>query len=118
MHLLFASHQLGRYKSLLTRFNRHSKIRKLSQATRFLEIVRQVEKGCYDLVLLDWELPGLAPQRQLDFIEGICPLAQIIVITDKTNFAEEAVRAGADVFVFGVDPTENIYRIVEAVEVL
>ncbi|MCP4607511.1 MAG: response regulator transcription factor, partial [Planctomycetes bacterium] len=39
-----------------------------SEVTRVDDLLAQLEKRCVDLVLLDWELPGLKPESLLSSI--------------------------------------------------
>jgi DNA-binding NarL/FixJ family response regulator len=115
MHLLLATHQPDMYQSIHEYIRRNTTISKLTLVESFADLVRRVEKGCFDKILLDWELPGMAPQRQLDFIERICPHARIIVITDKPTNATEAVRAGVDAYICDIEPRDSLIKmLVEA----
>ena len=115
MHILLATHQPDMYHSIHKYIRRNAKISKLALVEDFADLVRRVEKGCFDKILLDWELPGMAPQRQLDFIERTCPHARIVVITDKPTNATEAVRAGVDAYVCNYEPRDSLIKmLVEA----
>ena len=110
MHVLFANRQPDTIKSIRDLIVKHINVAIMRQASDFSDLVRQIEKGCFDLILLDWELPGMSPQRQLDFIERICPQAHVIVITGRQEKAVEAERAGVDAFINGQDPLEGRLR--------
>jgi len=65
-----------------------------------------------DLVLLDWELPGIqvAGQRHalLNDLRDANPKLQIIVMSGLPESSRPAMAAGADAFVSKADPPEQL----------
>jgi len=65
-----------------------------------------------DLVLLDWELPGLqdnhAVQDVLKTLHTCCPSVQIIVLSGRPEAGRPALAAGASSFVSKADPPERL----------
>ena len=68
--------------------------------------------GCPDLVLLDWELPGMSAEELLATIRRACPDLRVIFLSGKDELREAALRAGADVFVCKADPPEKLLRLI------
>lgn len=68
-----------------------------------------------DLILLDWELPGLPHQdiREILGDSGILP--KVVVLGKRPELEAQAITAGADAFVSKTDPPdlllETLYRI-------
>ena len=116
MQLLFATHQPDTFQSIHELIRKNTKVSKLTMVKSFPGLVCRVEKGCFDKILLDWELPGMAPQRQLDFIEQICPQARIVVITNKPKHASEAQRAGVDAYICKHDSQDSLLDMLVEVE--
>jgi DNA-binding NarL/FixJ family response regulator len=64
--------------------------------------------GCPDLVLLDWELPGLPAQELLCTIYQACPHLWVVFMSGKVELRPMALQAGADVFMYKADPPEKL----------
>jgi DNA-binding NarL/FixJ family response regulator len=65
-----------------------------------------------DLVLLDWELPGLtgasAARSVLNALYASCPNLQVIVFSGRPEAGRNALAAGASIFVSKADPPEHL----------
>ena len=65
-----------------------------------------------DLVLLDWELPGLngasTARAVLNALYTTCPNVQIIVFSGRPEASRHALAAGANTFVSKADPPEHL----------
>ena len=68
--------------------------------------------GCPDLVLLDWELPGMPAQELLAVIRGTCPRLWVVFMSGRDELRHLALQAGADVFAYKADPPENLLRLI------
>jgi len=76
-----------------------------------LELVR---RGCPDLVLVDWELPGMPAQELLAAIRGACPGLRVISMSGNAELRPAALRAGADAFAYKADPPEKLLGLIAA----
>lgn len=65
-----------------------------------------------DLVLLDWELPGLhnasTARTVLNALYNSCPSVQVIVFSGRPEAGRTALAAGAGIFVSKADPPEHL----------
>lgn len=65
-----------------------------------------------DLLLLDWELPGLNAVRSarhvINFLYAECPDLHIIVLSGRPEVGLLALAVGADSFVSKADPPERL----------
>lgn len=65
-----------------------------------------------DLVLLDWELPGLnhaaAARAVLNALYASCPNLQVVVFSGRPEANRHAMAAGASAFVSKADPPERL----------
>jgi len=68
----------------------------------------QAEAMCPDLVLLGWELPGLAAIDSLSALRGVCPDVHVIALSGRPEARRVALLAGADAFVSKTDPPERL----------
>jgi DNA-binding NarL/FixJ family response regulator len=57
-----------------------------------------------DVVLLGWDLRGLAPTDLLSALRRVCPHAHVIALSSRLEVRQAALAAGADAFVSKIDP--------------
>ena len=75
-------------------------------------LLDHVRRGCPDLVLLDWELPGMPAQELLAVIRQGCPRLWVVFMSGRDELRHAALQAGADVFAYKADPPENLLRLI------
>jgi DNA-binding NarL/FixJ family response regulator len=75
-------------------------------------LLDHVCRGCPDLVLLDWELPGMPAQDLLAVIRQGCPRLWVVLMSGRDELRHAALQAGADVFAYKADPPENLLRLI------
>ncbi len=75
-------------------------------------LLDHVRRGCPDLVLLDWELPGMPAQELLTVIRQACPRLWVVFMSGRDELRHAALQAGADVFAYKADPPENLLRLI------
>ena len=75
-------------------------------------LLDHVRRGCPDLVLLDWELPGMPAQELLAAIRRSCPCLWVVFMSGRDELRHTALQAGADVFAYKADPPENLLRLI------
>ena len=63
---------------------------------------------CPDLVLLDWELPGLPNTTLLPPLHDHCPGLRVIALSSRPEVRKAALDAGVDAFVSKGDPPEQL----------
>ena len=63
---------------------------------------------CPDLVLLDWELPGMPAEDLLALIRQECPHLGVIFMSGRLELRPMALHAGADIFAYKADPPETL----------
>lgn len=67
-----------------------------------------VRLRCPDLVLLDWELPGMLAEDLLALIRKECPRLGVIFMSGRIELRTMALEAGADIFAYKADPPEKL----------
>jgi DNA-binding NarL/FixJ family response regulator len=75
-------------------------------------LLDRIHGGCPDLVLLDWELPGMPAGELLATIRLACLDLRVIFMSNKDELREAALRAGADLFAYKADPPEKLLRLI------
>ena len=67
-----------------------------------------------DLVLLDWELPGLPAAQLLRLLLYERPLLKVIAMSSRPEVAQSALDAGAQAFLSKSEPPEQVLLILHA----
>ena len=67
-----------------------------------------------DLVLMDWELPGINPLDLLSALHSLSPDAMVIAISGRPEACCAALAAGANAFVSKGDPPERLLSAVRS----
>ena len=75
-------------------------------------LLRQIRRGCPDLILVDWELPGMPAQELLSTLRLGCPSLRVIFMSGRDELRQAAVQAGADLFAYKADPPEKLLRLI------
>jgi DNA-binding NarL/FixJ family response regulator len=86
--------------------------RVIGEARDAQALLDRIHDGCPDLVVVDWELPGMSAEALLAAIRRACPDLRVVFLSGKDELREIALRAGADVFVCKADPPEKLLRLI------
>jgi len=73
-----------------------------------------VKVVCPDLILLDWELPGLPGATLLSLLYDHCPRLQVIALSGRPEARKAALDAVADAFASKGDPPERLLAAMNA----
>lgn len=79
-----------------------------ADAGTLLAQIWQAPEPGIDLVLLDWELPGLDPILVLAEMEKRCPQCQVVAMSARPEAEEESLHLGASHFIPKHDPPERL----------
>jgi DNA-binding NarL/FixJ family response regulator len=88
------------------------KLSVVGEAAEARELLEQIEAGRPELVLLDWELPGLKFMDLMPRLRQHCPDLKIIVLSSRPEANKSALSAGADGFVSKGDSPERLLEVV------
>jgi len=83
-------------------------IKVIGEAIDAQDLLVQTEATCPDLILLDWELPGLAAVDSLPALRRVCPDLLVIALSGRPEARRAALAAGADAFASKTDPPERL----------
>jgi DNA-binding NarL/FixJ family response regulator len=72
-----------------------------------------VQAATPDLVLLDWELPGLGSNGALSAMRRACPALSIIALSGRPEARRAALDAGVDAFVSKGDPPDRLLAAID-----
>jgi DNA-binding NarL/FixJ family response regulator len=108
MRVLLADDQPRVRFALRVLLGRQSDIEVVGEVTNADDLIGQVQAASPDLILLNWELPGLAEVGKLATLRKTCPGVAIIALSGRPEAREAALAANADAFVSKVDPPERL----------
>lgn len=74
------------------------------------ELLRGILKTYPQVVLLNWELPGLSETHKLDSMRLIDPRIKVIVLSSRPEARKPALDDGADSFVSKSEPPDGVLR--------
>jgi DNA-binding NarL/FixJ family response regulator len=77
------------------------------------DLLARIEVTCPDLVLLDWELPGLAGVELVSALRTVCPGLSIVALSGRPEARQLARAVGVDAFVSKVDPPERLLAAID-----
>ena len=79
----------------------------IGQARSVESLLAQVCRQSPDAILLDWNLPGLHPQRLIRTLRECCPAAQLVALSVKPEDEKAANEYGVDGFISLQLPAES-----------
>lgn len=88
----------------------------LAEAENARSLLAAAADGEVDLVLLDWNLPGIDTPQLITDLRTVAPDIHIIVLSGRPEAAAPALCAGADAFVSKGDPPETLLAALEAIQ--
>ncbi|MGE5141119.1 MAG: response regulator transcription factor [Rudaea sp.] len=107
MRVLIAESQSRVRFALRVTVERHEELSGVSEVSDARELLSQTGAMHPDLLLLDWELTGAAPDT-VGRLRELCPRLYIIALSEKDQAREAALKAGVDVFVSKAEPPERL----------
>ncbi|MBL7200561.1 MAG: response regulator transcription factor [Anaerolineae bacterium] len=80
----------------------------VGEAADASSLLARLKETTPDLLLLGWELPGLALLDSLSALRGCCPDLRVIALSGQPEARRAALDAGADMFVSKTDPPRKL----------
>jgi len=108
MRVLLADGQMKVRSALRLLLEEEPGLRLVGEAAEAEGLLVQVKMTVPDLLLLDWELPGLCATDLLLALRARCPQMKIMALSGRPEARPAALAAGADVFVSKGDPPERL----------
>jgi DNA-binding NarL/FixJ family response regulator len=113
MHILIADDQPKVRFALRVLLGRQPGCKVVGEAVNAEDLLAQSKTVCPDLVLLGWELPGLAAIDPLTALRRVCPDLIVIALSGRPEARRAALTAGADAFVSKADPPEQLLTAID-----
>jgi len=108
MRVLLADDQAKVRSALRLLLEHQPEVEVLGEAVDTTGLLDWVKAACPDLVLLDWELPGLPAAVMLPLLHDQCPDLRVIALSSRPEVRQAALDAGADAFMSKGDPPERL----------
>jgi DNA-binding response OmpR family regulator len=116
MRILLADDQPKVRFALRVLLERQSGYEVVGEAISAEDTLAQVQASSPDLVLIGWELPGLAGMDLLPALRRSRPGLIIIALSGRPEARRVALTAGADAFVSKADPPERLLAAIADVD--
>ena len=68
-----------------------------------------------DIVILDWELPGLPEKSRVAALRMLHPALKVVVTSSRPEIAQQALAAQADSYVSKSEPPEKVVQVIQAI---
>lgn len=112
MRVLLADDQPELRSAVRLLLDQEPQISIIGEATDVASLLEHVAKLHPDLLLLDWELPGLKStanaRRVINSLYASCPALQIIVLSGRPEAGRHALALGVGAFVSKAEPPERL----------
>ena len=79
-----------------------------SEAKKGGDVLEQVKVTCPDVIILDYDLPGLQAGNLLRAVRTVCPGVWVVALCARSEVRQAALSAGADAFVSKADPPQSL----------
>jgi DNA-binding NarL/FixJ family response regulator len=113
MRVLVADSQSRVRFALGVLLRRYPEAEVVGEAVDAVALLDQVRGACPDVVLLGWELPGLAEAGGLAALRQAHPSVAVIGLSARPEAGRAALEAGVDAFVSKVDPPEKLIAAID-----
>jgi len=114
VHILLADDQQRVRSAIRLLLEQQPEANVVEEVANAQELLNHVGNRCPDVLLLDWELPGLTPKKLLTTLHTIYPDLFTIVLDSKPQTRQVALEAGANEFVSKNDPPERLLAAIES----
>ena len=85
----------------------------IAEAVDAEDLIIKAKESCPDVLLVDWDLPGLNRTKTLQTLRDDCPELCVIVMSGRPEANREAMDAGIKYFVHKTSPPELLLAVIE-----
>jgi DNA-binding NarL/FixJ family response regulator len=110
-HVMIADDQVSVRAALRLLLEQEPHVTIVGEAADATGLLLLVSKLDAQLLLLDWELPGLPPRHLLRLLQYERPSLQIIAMSSRPEARQRALQAGAAAFLSKGAPPETVLAI-------
>lgn len=113
LRVLLADDQLAVRSALRLVLEQEPDVVVVGEVAEAARLLAEVTLSQPDLLLLDWELPGLPAADLLAALQALCPGIQVVALSGRPEAREPALKTGARAFVSKGDPPERLLAIID-----
>lgn len=117
MHIVLADDDSDVRQALICLLEDECDLQLASEARNSSEVLCSLTETCPDVVLLDWELPGMNGCDLLAQMRELCPEVKVVALSAYPEACEEAASAGVQWFVSKGDPPEKLLATVRSLRI-
>lgn len=96
----------------------------VDEAAKISEINYLLQSTCPDILLLDWELPGLGDHgknpsqhhKAMQLFESLCPNTVVVALSATPGSKTRALEVGVKGFVCKSDPPETLLNVISEIQ--
>ncbi len=112
MRIILADDQIGVRSALRLWLEHEPDLRVVGEAADATGLLRAIADKTPDLVLLDWELPGLPAEQLVRLLFFERPALKIIAMSGRPQMARRARAAGVHAFLNKSEPGERVLALI------
>lgn len=112
LRVLLADDQLAVRSALRLVLEQEPDVDVVGEVSEGERLLAEVSLTRPDLLLLDWELPGLPVVDLLSALRALCPSTKVVALSGRPEAREPALETGARAFVSKGDPPERLLAII------
>ena len=85
----------------------------VAEAVNAEDLITKANESCPDVLLIDWDLPGLNGSKILQNLREDCPELCVIVMSGRPEASQESLDAGIKYFIHKTSPPELLLAVIE-----
>ena len=111
MYILLVDSQAKERAALRQQLQLDPELYLVGEISEIGDVLAQAQTAHPDVVLLEWELPGLDGANMVSALHSLVYPPKVIVFSEKAEAREDALAAGADAFVSKGQPVEDMLTV-------
>jgi DNA-binding NarL/FixJ family response regulator len=113
MKVLVAEGQTKVRYALRVLLKEQSWLEEVDEATDACSFFKNIQVSCPDLVLLDWDLPGMVINKVMLKLKENYHRLPVIVLSERPEVQKAALAAGGDAFFWKSYPPERLLAVIQ-----
>ena len=114
MRVLLADDNPALHSALALLLEARLNARVIGEAYNMEDLLTNLKLLHPDLVILDWDLPGIPKTGQVTALQKLYPGLKVVIIGSQPEVAQLASEAHADAYVCRCDPPEQMVQVLQA----
>jgi two-component system response regulator DesR len=88
----------------------------VAEVEEMTDLLAAAAASCPDVILLDWELPGINGEKSISNLRACCDAVKIVALSSQVGAGKSACQADVDAFVSKSDPPETVRATLHSLE--